>query len=131
MNGFDQYRRNDGYNVNGYYGMPREKERERERERERTQRSEMSYYGHPAPPSYPHHPPFHHPPPPMFGFGPRQDEQLRRTIGDIVKTVLDKMSVINDRMSRNNGNIGNDIQELNACMEFLQNVQRFKSQMRY
>ena len=117
MNGFDE-RRNDEY---GYYGI----QRERERERDTTKRSEISYYPHPQ------YPPYHHPPPPMFGFGPRQDEQLRRTVGDIVKTVLDKMSAINDRMSRNNGNISNDIQELNACMEFLQNVRRFKSQMRY
>lgn len=127
INGFDEQRRNNEYNAYDYYGMQRDKERERER----PQRSEMSYYPPPPHPPYPQHPPFHHPPPPMFGLGPRQDEQMRRTIGDIVKTVLDKMSVINDRMSRNNGNITNDIQELNACMEFLQNVKRFKSQMRY
>ena len=129
MNGLDEEeRRNDDYD--DYYGI------------QRGHKSELMHY--PPPPhhyGYPHshhhphshsHPhPYPHPPPPIFGFGPRQDQQLRRTLGDIVKTVLDKMSGINDRMSRNNGNITNDIQELNALMEFLQNVRKFKSQMRY
>ena len=98
-------------------------------------------YGHPPPPHHgpPHHrPPHYGPPPPtwsygsFFGWGPQQDQQLRRTLGDIVKTVLNKMSEINERMSGNNdGNLTNDIQELNALMEFLQNVKKFKSQMRY
>ena len=110
MNGLDDEERGNG-DYDNYYGI------------QRGNRSEWMHYTppphhheYPHPPHYAHpHPP---PPPPLFGFGPRQDQQLRRTLGDIVKTVLDKMSVINDRMSRNNGNITNDIQELNALWSF-------------
>eukprot|EP01084_Bolivina_argentea_P093275 167787_1 len=77
---------------------------------------------HYSAPRYPPYGYYDHPHAPRFGFGPRQDQQLRRTMGDIVKTVLDKMSVINERMSRNNNSLQNDIVELNQLMEFLQNV---------
>ena len=67
---------------------------------------------------------------PIYGFGPRQDEQLRLTLSEIVKTVLDKMSVINERMKKNEGNLQHDISELSSLMGFLRNVSDFQSKCR-
>merc|ERR1712228_256040 len=103
MNGFDdyaEYRRNDTDEYDGYGP------------------THYGYYNRRPRPS------------PMFGFGQRQDEQLRHTLDDIVKTVLDKMSVINERMKKNEGNLQNDIAELNSLMGFLRNVNDFKSRCR-
>eukprot|EP01083_Nonionella_stella_P194130 716177_1 len=58
----------------------------------------------------------------VFGFGYKEDEQLRHTMGNIVKTVLDKMNVINERMGKCDNSLQNDINELNNLMEFLVNV---------
>eukprot|EP00484_Ammonia_sp_Unknown_P017908 CAMPEP_0197047426 /NCGR_PEP_ID=MMETSP1384-20130603/22938_1 /TAXON_ID=29189 /ORGANISM="Ammonia sp." /LENGTH=363 /DNA_ID=CAMNT_0042479345 /DNA_START=54 /DNA_END=1145 /DNA_ORIENTATION=+ len=124
----------------GMNGLNEEEEEEQQNE-EKKNHDQSRYPPHMAPPHGQYPPPPYHghyyynaPPPaplPFFGLGPRQDEQLRRTLGDIVKTVLDKMSAINQRMQQNDGNVQNDIQELNALMEFLKNVQQFKSKMRY
>lgn len=70
-------------------------------------------------------------------FGWRQKHHMHRVIGDTVKTVLDRMSIINERMAASNiaqqnpnQDFGAYSAELQDLMKFLCSVQAFKRQMR-
>jgi len=66
-------------------------------------------------------------PPRFFGFGPRTDERMERTMGDAVNAVLAKIEAINERMQRGRGSVLADAQEMNQLTDFLLKVQKLKN----